>query len=482
MEYELVVGLETHAEIYTKSKGFCTCKVSYKDKPNSNTCEMCGGYIGAFPLLNKEVVKSALKMGIALNMNINKRSSWDRKNYFYVDLAKGYQITQDRMPILTEGYLDVEVENSLTKEKGIKRVDIERIHIEEDTAKLNQNPFDDEILMDLNRSGIALIEIVSKPVMHSKEEVVSYLNEIQKLLIYLGINEGKFEEGQIRSDVNISVHKKGEELGGRIEIKNMSSFKSIERAIDYEFNRHLEKIKKGEKILQQTLGWDDIKGETFVMRTKESAKDYRYFPDPNMPDLVLTDELIDEVKNNMPEMLWDKKKRYISLGLSNKAISYILSNNRIIELFEKTNKIVNNPEKIANLIISDIARYINDNLESPNELKLDENKLAIIVKKMENGELNSNFAKIVLNEVLKENKDVETIIKEKGLTVIGENETKEIINKVLNENEQSIIDIKNGKNKAFGFLVGMCMKEGKGKVDPKMVNELLKIEIEKRIL
>lgn len=467
-EYKITIGLEVHVELSTNTKAYCRCKNEFGKEPNTNICPICMGLPGALPAFNENVLKYAIRAGLATNCSIANDSKFDRKNYFYPDLVKGYQITQDDKPIAYEGYLTIEEDG---KEVNIG---IERIHMEEDTAKLTHDQFGRGTLIDFNRSGVPLIEIVSKPEMHSADMVIKYLEKLRKLLIYIGASECKMEEGGLRADVNISVSKTSK-LGERAEIKNMNSFKSIKRAIEYEVNRQIEIYENGGSIKQQTLRWDDIKGKTEVQRSKETAKDYRYFPEEDLMELKISDEYIEKIRKEIPELLDVKEKRYSEkYNLTQKQISYILSDNALIELFEKTNEIISKPKEIANYMISEIAQYINTELIEPKELKITAEQFAKFIKLIQEDKLNSKTGKIVIEEMLKTAKDPEQIIEEKGLIQITDNnEIIKIVEEVLKANPQSIIDYKNGKDKALGFLVGQCMKLSKGKANPQLVNKII---------
>ena len=467
-EYKMTVGLEVHAELSTKTKAYCSCKNAYGEEANTNICPICMGLPGALPSFNEEVLKYAIKAGLATNCNIIEESKFDRKNYFYPDLSKGYQISQHNKPICYEGYLEIgEGENK-------KKIGIERIHMEEDTAKMTKDPFGRGNLIDFNRCGVPLIEIVSKPDIHTIEDAIDYLETLRKLLIYLGVAECKMEEGGFRADVNISVSNT-DKFGNRAEIKNMNSFKSIERALKYEYERQVKLAKEGKKIEQETLRWDDVLGETEVMRKKEKANDYRYFLESDLPMFKVPREQVSEINNEMPELLNKKKERYIEeFNLSDKQIIFILSDIQYIKLFENAEKLAKMPIEIANYLMTDIAAYVNENVISPEELKVTPQTLAELVLLHKENVLNSKTGKIVVKEMLETGKNPKDIVKEKGLIQItDEKAIEEIVEKVLEENEQSIEDYKNGKDRALGFLVGQAMKLSKGKANPKMVNEIM---------
>ena len=474
-EYTVTIGLEVHAELSTKTKAYCSCKIGYGDEPNTNICPVCMGLPGALPHFNEEVLNYAMKAGVATNCDIITESKFDRKNYFYPDLSKGYQITQSDKPVASDGYLEIESEDGIKKKIGI-----ERIHMEEDTAKVTHDPFGRGTLLDYNRCGVPLIEIVSKPDIHSAKDAIAYLEKLRKLLIFLDVADCKMEEGGFRADVNVSVSNT-DKLGNRSEIKNMNSFKSIERAIEYETKRQIENLKQGKENSQNTLRWDDIEGETSIMRTKENANDYRYFPEADLPKFEVSEERYDNIAENIPELEDAKKERYINdFGLSNKQIIFVLSNMEYIRLFEEANDIISKPKEIANVLMSDVAAYVNENIINPIDLKVTAETIAKYVSLLENGKLNSKTGKKVLKEMLENGGDPETIMKEKGLIQItDEKQIKEMVEKVISNNPESVQDILAGKDRAVKFLVGQVMKESRGKANPEIVNKEIIDQIEK---
>lgn len=474
-EYTVTIGLEVHAELSTKTKAYCSCKIGYGDEPNTNICPVCMGLPGALPHFNEEVLNYAMKAGVATNCDIITESKFDRKNYFYPDLSKGYQITQSDKPVASDGYLEIESEDGIKKKIGI-----ERIHMEEDTAKVTHDPFGRGTLLDYNRCGVPLIEIVSKPDIHSAKDAIAYLEKLRKLLIFLDVADCKMEEGGFRADVNVSVSNT-DKLGNRSEIKNMNSFKSIERAIEYETKRQIENLKQGKENSQNTLRWDDIEGETSIMRTKENANDYRYFPEADLPKFEVSEERYDNIAENIPELEDAKKERYINdFGLSNKQIIFVLSNMEYIRLFEEANDIISKPKEIANVLMSDVAAYVNENIINPIDLKVTAETIAKYVSLLENGKLNSKTGKKVLKEMLENGGDPEVIMKEKGLIQItDEKQIKEMVEKVISNNPESVQDILAGKDRAVKFLVGQVMKESRGKANPEIVNKEIVDQIEK---
>ncbi len=475
-DYEVIIGLEVHAELSTKTKIFCSCPTTFGANPNTQVCPICMGMPGTLPVLNEKVVEYAVKAGLATNCEIARKSKNDRKNYFYPDLPKAYQISQYDEPLCEHGY--VEIEN----EDGKKKIGLTRIHIEEDAGKLNHDEFGGGSLVDLNRAGVPLIEIVSEPDLRSAEEVDSYLKKLKSILEYIEVSDCKMQEGSFRADVNVSVRKKGDtKLGTRTEMKNMNSFRSITRAIEYEVDRQIDVLEDGGKIEQETLRWDEVSGKTFSMRDKEDAQDYRYFPDPDLVAINLSDEYIENIKNNLPELPESRKERYLNeYKLSEKDASIITSSKYLSDLFEGAIKECNNPKAVSNWIISDISRILNETEMDPIEIPFDSKQLGKLVILIDKGTISSSIGKKVLTELFENPKDPEEIIKEKGwIQISDEGAIKEVVMKVLEANPQSVADYKAGKDRALGFLVGQAMKETKGKANPKMLNEMFLEELKK---
>ena len=475
-DYEVIIGLEVHAELSTKTKIFCSCPTTFGANPNTQVCPICMGMPGTLPVLNEKVVEYAVKAGLATNCEIARKSKNDRKNYFYPDLPKAYQISQYDKPLCEHGY--VEIENK----DGKKKIGLTRIHIEEDAGKLNHDEFGGGSLVDLNRAGVPLIEIVSEPDLRSAEEVDSYLKKLKSILEYIEVSDCKMQEGSFRADVNVSVRKKGDtKLGTRTEMKNMNSFRSITRAIEYEVDRQIDVLEDGGKIEQETLRWDEVSGKTFPMRDKEDAQDYRYFPDPDLVAINLSDEYIENIKNNLPELPESRKERYLKeYKLSEKDASIITSSKYLSDLFEGAIKECNNPKAVSNWIISDISRILNETEMDPIEIPFDSKQLGKLVILIDKGTISSSIGKKVLEELFENPKEPEEIIKEKGwIQISDEGAIKEVVMKVLEANPQSIADYKAGKDRALGFLVGQAMKETKGKANPKMLNEMFLEELKK---
>ena len=475
-DYEIVIGLEVHSELSTKTKIFCSCPTEFGGEPNSHCCPVCMAMPGALPVLNRRVVEYAIKAGLATNCTIASESKNDRKNYFYPDLPKSYQISQFDMPLCTNGYVEIETEN------GKKRIGLTRIHIEEDAGKLNHDEYGRGSLVDLNRAGVPLIEIVSEPDMRSSKEAETYLKKLKSILQYIEVSDCKMEEGSLRADVNVSVRKKGNlEFGTRTEMKNMNSFRSIIRAIDYEAERQIEVIESGGKIMQQTLRWDEVSGKTFPMRDKEEAHDYRYFPEPDLAMIKITEQMKEEILKTLPEMPEERKARYmVEFNLPEYDANILTSSKYISELFEGANKVCSNPKAVSNWIMSDIIKILNDEGIEANELPFTAEHLGKLICLIDKGTISTSIAKTVLEELMVNPKDPEEIIKEKGLVQISdEGAIKAIVLKVLEENPQSIVDYKAGRDRALGFLVGQAMKQTKGKANPKMLNEMLLEELNK---
>ena len=475
-DYEIVIGLEVHCELSTKTKIFCSCPTEFGGEPNTHCCPICMAMPGTLPVLNEKVVEYAVKAGLATNCNIEKNSKNDRKNYFYPDNQKSYQISQFDKPLCFDGHVTIETD------EGEKEIRIERIHIEEDAGKLNHDEYGRGSFVDLNRAGVPLIEVVSKPDMRSAKEVESYMRKLKSIFEYIEVSDCKMQEGSLRADVNVSVRKKGaEEFGTRTEMKNMNSFRSIVRAIDYEAGRQIDEIEAGNKIIQETLRWDDISGKTFPMRDKEDAQDYRYFPEPDLVAINLSDEYIENIKNSLPELPESRKRRYMDdLELTEKAANFVTGSKYYSNLFEDAIQICNNPKTVSNLIMSDIARIVNEREEEPEQIKFTGKELGELVLLIDKGTISSAIAKKVLEELFNEVKMPSKIIEEKGWVQISdERAIKEVVQKILELNPQSIADYKAGKDRALGFLVGQAMKETKGKANPQLLNKLFLEELNK---
>lgn len=475
-DYELVVGLEVHAELSTKTKIFCSCKSHFGDDPNTDICPVCMALPGALPTLNEKVVEYAVKAGLATNCSISQDSKNDRKNYFYPDLPKSYQISQFDKPLCNHGFIEIEDDNGNPKKIGILR-----IHIEEDAGKLNHNEFSGGSLVDLNRAGVPLIEIVSEPDISSSGEADRYLKKLKSILQYIDVSDCKMEEGSLRADVNVSVHKPGTPLGMRHEMKNMNSFKSIQRAIDYEKEAQIEDYENGKDVVQSTMRWDDLQGRTYVMRTKENADDYRYFPEPDLVAIKLSDEYIENIKENLPEMPESRKKRYMEeLKLYEKDANALTSSKAYSDIFEKAGAICKNYKAVCNWLTSDIARILNEKEMEPDQIPFSAEDLAELVELTDNGTISTKIGKKVLEELFENPHSPKKIIEEKGWIQISDEGTiKKVVEDVLKNNPKSIEDYKAGKDRALGFLVGQAMKETKGKANPQMLNKMFLEELNK---
>ena len=476
-DYEMIIGLEVHAELSTKTKIFCSCPSEFGGEPNTHVCPVCMAMPGSLPVLNEKVVEYAVKAGLATNCSITKDSKNDRKNYFYPDLPKSYQISQYDKPLCEKGFVEIETS------KGTKKIRLVRIHIEEDAGKLNHDPYGGGTLVDLNRAGVPLIEIVSEPDFRSTEEVEAYLRKLKSILEYIEVSDCKMQEGSLRADVNVSVRKKGEtKFGTRTETKNMNSFRSITREIEYEAERQAEILESGGKIFQETLRWDDVSGKTFSMRNKENSEDYRYFPEPDLVAIKLSDEYIENIRKNLPEMPESRKKRYIEeYKLTEKEANLLTVSKYFSNMFEETSKLSGNAKAVANWMLSDVSRILNEKEIEADDIPFTAQEFAELIKLIDNGTISTAIAKKVLEEMFEsENKKPEEIIKEKGwIQISDENTIKEVVVKVLADNNQSVIDYKAGKDRALGFLVGQAMKATKGKANPQMLNKMFIEEINK---
>ena len=476
-DYEVVIGLEVHAELSTKTKIFCSCPTTFGAEPNTHICPICTAMPGTLPVLNEKVVEYAVKAGLATNRTISKDSKNDRKNYFYPDLPKAYQISQFDKPLCEHGYIEIEDD-----EGNKKKVRLLRIHIEEDAGKLNHNEFGVGSLVDLNRAGVPLIEMVSEPDIRSSKEAEQYLRKIKSILEYIEVSDCKMQEGSLRADVNVSVRKKGEEkFGTRTEMKNMNSFRAIVRAIEYEKDRQIEVLEEGGKVEQETLRWDDINGRTSSMRDKEDAQDYRYFPDPDLVAIRLSDEYVEDIRKALPELPESRRDRYIKeYNLSEKDAKLLTASKYLSNLFEGALAICGNAKAVANWILSDISRILNEKELEPENVPFTAEQLAKMIELIDKGTISSAIAKKVLTELFENPKDPEVIIKEKGwIQISDEGAIKEVVMKILENNPQSVADFKGGKDKALGFLVGQAMKETKGKANPQMLNKMFLEELNK---
>lgn len=473
--YEVVVGLEVHAELNTKTKIYCNCKNSFGLEVNTQICPICLGMPGTLPTLNEKVVEYAIKMGHALNCGINRICKQDRKNYFYPDLPKSYQISQADIPLCHDGYLDVIVGDD------IKRIGIERIHIEEDAGKLLHSDKFAGSLVDFNRCGVPLIEIVSRPDMRSSAEAKAYLETIRSILRYIDISDCKMQEGSIRCDVNVSVHKPGEPFGTRCEMKNVNSFSAVVKGIDYEANRQIDLIEAGGTVTQETRRWDDAKGESISMRSKEDAQDYRYFPEPDLLTIVVPEEKVSYLKETLPELPNAKIMRYVNdYEIAYADAAMIVDVPEKANFFDECNKLgCRSPKLLANWVLGEISKFMNEGTAIEDTLLTPE-KLVNIVNRIDEGKISTAAAKTVFDVIIKEDKPVDDVINEKGLSQVSDESVLEAIaDEVLAANEKSVADYNNGKTNALGYLVGQCMKASKGKANPGIMRDIILKKISK---
>lgn len=469
-EYEVIIGLEVHAELSTKTKMYCNCSTTFGADPNTHCCPICTGMPGVLPVLNERVVEYAVKAGLATNCEISRFSKQDRKNYFYPDLPKAYQTSQYDLPLCIGGHLDINVNGNK------KRIGITRIHIEEDAGKLIHDAYTGDTLVDMNRCAVPLIEIVSEPDIRSADEAVAYMQTLKSILEYLEVCDCKMQEGSLRCDVNLSVRPIGQkEFGTRTETKNLNSFKAIHNSIEFEIQRQIEVLENGGVVHQETRRFDDVKGVGYAMRSKEDAQDYRYFPEPDLAPIVLSDEYINNIKDNLPEMPHIKKERYVSeYGLPEYDAEILTSSKKTASFFEKTNSICNNPKSVSNWLMGDFARLLNEKEIEIDDSKVTEENLASLIMLIDKGTISSKIAKQIFEEMFETGEKAEDIVNKKGLVQISdEGAIKEICQKIVDANPQSIADYKAGKDRAIGFLVGQVMKETKGKANPQIVNKLL---------
>ena len=470
-QYETVIGLEVHVELATKTKIFCSCSTEFGGAPNTHTCPVCTGMPGSLPVLNKQVVEYAMAIGLATNCDITKVCKFDRKNYFYPDNPQNYQISQLYLPIARNGYVEIEVGD--TK----KKVRIHEMHMEEDAGKLIHDEWDDTSLVDYNRSGVPLVEIVSEPDMRSADEVIAYLEKLRMIIQYLGASDCKLQEGSMRADVNLSVREVGtEKFGTRTEMKNLNSFKAIARAIEGERERQIELLEDGKEVVQETRRWDDNKESSHAMRSKEDAQDYRYFPEPDLVPIVISDEWIEKIRSQQPEFRTEKLERYKKeFDIPQYDAEIITGSKHMADIFEATTAICKKPKKVSNWLMVETLRLLKDNDMEPEDIRFSPENLAKLIELTEAGTINSSVAKDVFEKIFVEDIDPEKYVEEHGLkTVNDEGALQEVLEKVIADNPQAVADYKGGKEKALGALVGQTMKAMKGKPNPGMVNQKLK--------
>ena len=470
-KYEAVIGLEVHAQLLTESKIFCGCSTKFGNDANSNVCPVCLGHPGVLPVLNKKVVEFTALMGLATNCTINKHSVFARKNYFYPDLPKGYQTSQYEEPICENGFIEVKPKNG-----EIKKIGITRIHMEEDAGK-SIHDHGNSTLIDVNRCGVPLMEIVSEPDIRTAEEAYLYLSKIKQIVQYLGICDGNMEEGSLRCDANISVRLKGEEkFGVKTEIKNMNSFRNVERAIEYEIKRQIEVVEDGEKIVQQTMLWDADANEAYPMRSKEEAHDYRYFPDPDLLPVIVDEKWNKELKTGLPELPDIKVKRFTtnySLPLYDAEI--LTQTRSLADYYEQVVSVTDDYKIASNWITGDVLAVLNEKKLEISDFPLSPVNLGKLINLIKDGTISGKIAKEIFPELVESNTDPEIIVKEKNLVQISDtSEIEIIIQKIIDNNADQTQEYLSGKDKVFGFFVGQVMKESKGKANPKVVNELLR--------
>lgn len=470
-QYETVIGLEVHIELATKTKIFCGCSTEFGGAPNTHTCPVCTGMPGVLPVLNRQVVEYAMAIGLATNCRITQVCKFDRKNYFYPDNPQNYQISQLYLPIARDGYVEIETG------AGKKKVRIHEMHMEEDAGKLVHDEWDDTSLVDYNRSGVPLVEIVSEPDMRSADEVIAYLEKLRMIVQYLGASDCKLQEGSMRADVNLSVREAGSgKLGTRTEMKNLNSFKAIAHAIEGERERQIELLEAGKEVVQETRRWDDNKEHSYAMRSKEDAQDYRYFPEPDLVPIVISDEWIAEVKARQPELRTEKLERYKrEFDIPQYDAEIITESKRMADIFEETAALCGKPKKAANWLMVETMRLMKEHDMEAEDLTFSPVNLAKLIDLADAGTINSSVAKKVFEKVFTDDVDPEAYVKEQGLGMVNdESALRDVIEKVLADNPKAVEDYRGGKEKAMGALVGQTMRAMKGKANPGMVNEMLK--------
>lgn len=471
MEWEIVMGLEVHTELATETKIFCGCSTAFGGAPNTHVCEICAGLPGTLPLLNRRVVEFAVRTGLATNCEITRKNKFDRKNYFYPDLPKAYQISQLYLPICRNGYIEV-----IGADGSPKKIGIHEIHMEEDAGKLIHDDFEDCTLVDYNRCGVPLLEIVSEPDFRSAAEVLEYLETLRAILQFTGVSDCKMQEGSLRADVNLSVRKKGEtKFGTRTEMKNLNSFRAIERAIAYEAQRQIDLLEDGEQVVQETRRWDDNKGISYAMRSKEDAQDYKYFPEPDLPPIEISEETIAKIRETMPELPQQKRERYTNqLGLSAYDASILLSDRAYMRLFEDTLALYDDPKEVANWIMGEGMKLLNDTATLPENMPLTPESLAAVIRMVKDGKINRGTGKAVLGKVFTDGVDPERYVEENNLAQITDlSALRPVIETVIAENEKSVSEYRAGKKQAIGYLMGQAMRALGGKAPAQEVQKIL---------
>ncbi len=476
-QYETVIGLEVHVELATRTKIFCGCSTAFGGAPNTHTCPVCTGMPGSLPVLNKKVVEFALKAGLATNCHINQYCKFDRKNYFYPDNPQNYQISQLYLPICHDGWVEIQTS------AGKKKIRIHEMHMEEDAGKLIHDEWEDCSLVDYNRSGVPLIEIVSEPDMRSAEEVIAYLEKLRCTMQYLGVSDCKLQEGSMRADVNLSIREVGSDtFGTRTEMKNLNSFKAIARAIEGERERQIELLEMGRPVVQETRRWDDNKESSHAMRSKEDAKDYRYFPDPDLPPIHISDQWIQDTKSQLPEFREEKQQRYQKeYGLPAYDAEILTESRHLADLFEETATLSGNPKKTANWFMGEVLRLVKEKGMEPEKVHFSAKHLADLLDMVEKKQVSAQNAKRVFEKVFDQDIDPVVYIEEKGLKIVEDTGLlKSTVTRILDENPEPLTQLLEGKDKVMGYFVGLIMKELKGKANPAGVREALADEISKR--
>lgn len=469
-KYEAVIGLEVHAQLLTNTKLFCGCSTKFGLPPNTNVCPVCLGHPGTLPMTNKQAIEFSVLMGLAVNCRINKSSVFARKNYFYPDLPKGYQISQFEEPICEDGFIEISYED-----EKLKIIRIKRIHLEEDAGKSIHDQ-GSGTLVDLNRCGTPLIEIVTEPDISSAKEAYEYLTSLKQIITYLGICDGNMEEGSLRCDANVSVRLKGEkELGTKTEVKNMNSFRNVERAIDFEINRQIEIIEEGGIITQETLLWNADLNEAFPMRSKEESHDYRYFPDPDLLPVIVSEELKNEIANQMPELPKIRKQRFINdYKIPEYDAEILTSSKELADYYENVLRVTDDYKSASNWVMGDILKVINENKILITEFIVSPENIGKLINLINNKTISTTIGREVFAEMLKDNKEPQIIVKEKNLVQISDSsQIEKVIDEIIASNEKQVEEYRNGKEKVLGFLVGQIMRETKGKANPQVVNEIL---------
>jgi aspartyl-tRNA(Asn)/glutamyl-tRNA(Gln) amidotransferase subunit B len=477
MECEPVIGLEVHAQLLTETKIFCSCSTRFGEAPNSNTCPVCAGMPGVLPVLNRKVVEYTIKMGLATGCRINRISTWARKNYFYPDLPKGYQITQFAEPIAEQGYVDVETTG------GKKRIGITRIHMEEDAGKSIHDEHQPASYIDLNRAGVPLIEIVSEPDIRSADEGVGYLRRLHEILVYLGICDGNMEEGSFRCDANISLRPKGQEkFGIRAELKNMNSFRHVHRALEYEIKRQQYILESGGVVVQETRLWNEAQGVTHPMRGKEEAHDYRYFPDPDLVAVHISDDWLEEIRSTMPELPLEKRERFVvQYGIPSYDAQVLTASPALADYYEEAAAKSGKPKAASNWVMGDILGHLREDKKGIDESPVSADSLAAMIGLIEDGTISGKIAKEVFEEMWNTGKGPKAIVEEKGLVQITDTSSiEQVVDQILAANQHQVDEYRQGKEKLFGFFVGQVMKVTNGKANPKLVNDLLSRKLSAR--